>query len=154
MIVPVVVHNCWLCFTKPQQANIVSWFKVYLADHDELNDIHIPPYLKKAATLIGAPLGSMSHDEIGIVHQNEAHYATGYVYEEPKYQELCLDVNAAILQATSTTSSELFFPACSNKNLLAYDCLVKTTNFVLGFPLFTRREQGIRLIMKERHRNL
>ena len=32
-IVPVAVHNCWACFTKPQQANIVSWFKHYLSRH-------------------------------------------------------------------------------------------------------------------------
>jgi hypothetical protein len=36
---------------------------------------------------------------------------------------------------------------------LAYDCLTKTTNFILGFPLFTLREQGIRLIMDECRRN-
>ena len=88
-IVPVAVHNCWTVFTKPQQANIVSWFKEYLAKHDELNDINIPLYLKKAATLVGAPLGSMSHLDVEQIHQNETDYAIGNVYEEPKYQALC-----------------------------------------------------------------
>ena len=37
---------------------------------------------------------------------------------------------------------------------MAYDCLTKTTNFILGFPLFTLREQGIRLIMDTRHKNI
>ena len=53
-----------------------------------------------------------------------------------------------MLEATHGSSAELFFPACSSKNFLAYDCLTKTIKFVLGFPLFTRREQGVRLIMK------
>ena len=44
-----------------------------------------------------------------------------------------------------------FFPSCSNKNLLAYECLPKTVNFTMGFPLFTLREQVIRLIMKHCH---
>ena len=46
----------------------------------------------------------------------------------------------------------MFFPSCSNKNFLAYDCLPKTTNFLVGFPLFTLREQAIRLIMFGRHK--
>ena len=40
------VHNCMQCFTKPQQANIVSWFKHYLSRNEELEDIMIPLYLK------------------------------------------------------------------------------------------------------------
>ena len=47
----------------------------------------------------------------------------------------------------------MFFPECSNKNFLAYDCLPKTTNFLVEFPLFTLREQCIRLIMDGRLRN-
>ena len=150
-IVPVAVHNCWACFTKPQQMNIVSWFKHYLSKHKELDKLYMPLYLKEAGNLVGAPLGSMSHDEIAEVHKNSAAYTTGYVYDEPQYQSLCLDVAAQIQQATHGTSRGLFFPECSNKNLLAYDCLIKTTNFVMGFPLFTLREQGVRLIMKNSH---
>ena len=87
------------------------------------------------------------------IYENPAQYKAGFVYDEPKYQQLCLDVTAAILQATFGDSYEVFFPSCSNKNLLAYECLVKTINFLMGFPLFTLREQGVRLIMQERHRN-
>ena len=152
-IVPVVVHNCWTCFTKPQQANIVSWFKCYLAKQPELEEVRIPLYLKKAATLVGAPLGSMSNKELAQIHINSADYVRGYVYDETKYQSLCLDVSKSILEATHGNSRGLFFPECSNKNLLAYDCLVKTTNFMMGFPLFTMREQGIRLIMNEHHKS-
>ena len=111
----------------------------------------MPLYLKEAGNLVGAPLGSMSHDEIAAVHKNSAAYTTGYVYDEPQYQSLCLDVAAQIQQATHGTSRGLFFPECSNKNLLSYDCLVKTINFIMGFPLFTLREQGVRLIMKNSH---
>ena len=100
----------------------------------------MPLYLKEAGNLVGAPLGSMSHDEIAEVHKNSAAYTTGYVYDEPQYQSLCLDVAAQIQQATHGTSRGLFFPECSNKNLLSYDCLVKTINFIMGFPLFTLRE--------------
>jgi hypothetical protein len=32
-IIQVGVHNCLRCFTKPQQANIVSWFVNYLTKH-------------------------------------------------------------------------------------------------------------------------
>jgi hypothetical protein len=152
-IILVAVHSCLRCFTKPQQANIVSWFVDYLSKHSELDHVYIPLCLKEAGQLVGAPLGSMTHLEVYQVHFDSAEYARGFVYDEPKYQQLCLDVNAAILQATSATSRGLFFPECSNKHLLAYDCLTKTTNFILGFPLFTLREQGIRLIMFERHRN-
>jgi hypothetical protein len=129
----------------------VSWFKHYLSEHEEFEDVYIPLFLKEASRLIGAPLGSMTHDELALVHRKPAEYTTGYVYEEPKYQELCLDVNASILQANFGDSSKVFFPECSNKNFLAYDCLIKTVNFVMGFPLFTLRDQGIRLIMKNSH---
>jgi len=95
----------------------------------------------------------MTHQEIQHIHIKSADYARGFVYDEPQYQQLCLDPNAAILQATSGTSRGLFFPETSNKNFLAYDCLVKTVNFILGFPLFTLREQGIRLVMKQRHKD-
>ena len=90
----------------------------------------------------------MSHEELSLIHKNSAAYTTGYVYDETRYQSLCLDVNASIQKATHV-SRGVFFPECSNKDLLAYDCLVKTTNFVMGFLLFTLREQGIRLIMKK-----
>jgi len=153
-IIPVCVHNCWFIFSKHQQAKIASWFKHYLTEHDELDTVFIPLFLKEASRLVGAPLGSMTHQEVQQVHEDSAQYKTGYVYDEAKYQSLCVDVNAEILQATFGDSKEVFFPSCSNKNLLAYDCLIKTVNFIMGFPLFTLREQGIRMIMKERHRNL
>ena len=104
---------------------------------------------------MGAPLGSMKHEELEQIHLSSAEYATGFIYDEPKYQTPCLDVNAAMLQASAAANSRaVFFPACSNKNFLAYDCLPKTYNFMVGFPLFTLREQAVRLIMKECHRSL
>ena len=117
----------------------MSWFKRYLARHDKLETVFIPLYLKYASNLVGAPLGSMSHEELAQIHKDSAAYTTGYVYDETRYQSLCLDVNASIQKATHV-SRGVFFPECSNKDLLAYDCLVKTTNFVMGFPLFTLRE--------------
>ena len=64
-------------------------------------------------------------------------------------------MSAAILQASTTSTSRgVFFPECSNKNFLAYDCLPMTTNFMVGFPLFTLREKAVSLIMKECHRSL
>ena len=105
--------------------------------------------LKPASRLVGAPLGSMSHKDVQQIHANSAQYTTGFVYDEPKYQQLCIDVTSAILQAKFGDSYEVFFPSCSNKNLLAYECLVKTVNFLMGFALFTLREQGIRLLMKQ-----
>ena len=97
----------------------------------------------------------MKHEELEQIHLSSAEYATGFIYDEPKYQTPCLDVSAAILQASTTSTSRgVFFPECSNKNFLAYDCLTKTTYFMIGFPLFTLREQAIRLIMKERHWSL
>jgi hypothetical protein len=68
-IVPVVIHNCWPLFTKPQQANIVSWFKHYLSRHEELKDVYIPLYLKPASNLVGAPVGSMSHVDVLEIHK-------------------------------------------------------------------------------------
>jgi hypothetical protein len=66
---------------------------------------------------------------------------------------LYLDVNAAILQATSGKFRGLFFPECSYKHFLANDCFVKTTNFIMAFPFFTLREQGIHLLMKQYHKD-
>ena len=63
-IVPVAIHNCWKLFKKPQQANIVSWFKHYLSRHRELEGLYMPLFLKPASNLVGAPLGSMSHAEV------------------------------------------------------------------------------------------
>jgi hypothetical protein len=154
-IILVSVHHCFSCFSKPQQANIVSWFVHYLSKHSELDKIYIPLCLKGAGQLVGAPLGSMKHSELEQLHLSSAEYATGFIYDEPKYQTPCLDVSAAIQQASTTSTSRgVFFPECSNKNFLAYDCLPKTYNFLVGFPLFTLREQAVRLIMKERHRSL
>ena len=153
-IILVGVHNCFSCFSKPQQANIVSWFVHYLSKHAELDKVYIPLCLKQAGQLVGAPLGSMKHEELEQIHLSSAEYATGFIYDEPKYQTPCLDVNAAMLQASAAANSRaVFFPECSNKNFLAYDCLPKTTNFLVEFPLFTLREQCIRLIMDGRRRN-
>ena len=84
------------------------------------------------------------------IHENEADYTSGYIYDEPQYQQLCEDVTAWVLKA-KFGDEKPFFPSCSNKNLLAYECLPKTVNFTIGFPLFTLREQCIRLIMKHFH---
>ena len=153
-LIGVAVYNCWEAFKKPQQVKIVSWFKYYLSKHPEIEGVLIPLGLKAASKLVGAPLGSMSHQDVQQIYENSAQYKAGYVYDEPKYQQLCIDVTAAILQAKFGDSYEVFFPSCSNKNFLAFDCLIKTINFLMGFPLFTLREQGVRLIMKECHRNL
>ena len=152
-IILVSVHNCLSCFVKPQQANIVSWFVNYLSKHKNLKNVYIPLCLKEAGQLVGAPVGSMKNEELEQIHLSSVEYATGFIYDEPQYQTPCLDVSAAILQASTTSTSRgVFFPACSNKNFLAYDCLPKTTNFMVGFPLFTLREQAIRLIMFGRHK--
>ncbi len=94
----------------------------------------------------------MTHEELEDMHQNpNDYYTNGFIYTEPKYQSLCLDVSASIQQANDG-KCEVFFPKCSKDDLLAYDCLIKTINFVMGFPLFTLREQGIRLLMQQRHK--
>ena len=152
-LILVSVHHCLSCFTKPQQANIVSWFVHHLSKHSNLSKVYIPLCLKQAGQLVGAPLGSMKHEELEQIHLSSAEYATGFIYDEPKYQTPCLDVNAAMLQASAAANSRaVFFPGCSNKNFLAYDCLPKTYNFMVGFPLFTERVQSIRLIMYGHHK--
>ena len=57
----IAVHNCFEAFTKPQQTKIASWFKHYLSEHPELDQVFLPLYLKPASNLVGAPLGSMTH---------------------------------------------------------------------------------------------
>ena len=52
------------CFTKPQQANIVSRFVDYPSKHSELDHVYNPLCLKEAGQPVGAPLGIMSHQEI------------------------------------------------------------------------------------------
>ena len=54
-IILVSVHNCFSCFAKPQQANIVSWFVHYLYKHSNLKDVYIPLCLKQAGQLVGPP---------------------------------------------------------------------------------------------------
>ena len=136
----------------PQQAAIVSFFIQYLQEHEELDHILIPLLFKKASNLVGAPLGSMTHEQLEDMHQNtNDYYANGFIYTDPKYQSLCLDVSSSIQQANDG-KCEIFFPTCSKDDLLAYDCLIKTINFIMGFPLFTLREQGIRLLMQQRHK--
>ena len=92
----------------------------------------------------------MSHKDVREIHEKNADYTTGFVYDDPQYQQLCVDVAAQILKA-NYGDEKPFFPSCSNKNLLAYECLIKTVNQLMGFALFTHREQGIRLIMKHCH---
>ena len=87
----------------------MSWFKHYLSRHHELDGVYIPLYLKPASNLVGAPLGSMSHADGRQIHLDSADYKEGYVYDETQYQSLCLDVKAAIKQA-SNPSRALFFP--------------------------------------------
>jgi hypothetical protein len=48
--------------------------------------------------------------------------------------------------AAADHQKEIFFPPCSNKDTLAYDCLPKTVNQALGCLFFTKREQLIRLL--------
>jgi hypothetical protein len=149
-VVLVGVHNCMKCFTMPQQAAIVSFFIKYVKDHPELDHVYIPLLFKKASNLVGAPLGSLTHKEVENLHIKPGDYTKGFIYSELKYQSLSLDVSASIQQANDS-KCEVFFPECSKDDLLAYDCLVKTINFIMGFPFFTLREQGIRLLMKQRH---
>ena len=78
----------------------MSWFKHYLSRHEDLKDVYMPLYLKPASNLVGAPIGSMSHGDVEFIHNNLANYKTGFVYDEKKYQSLCVDVSAAIQQAT------------------------------------------------------
>ena len=71
----------------PQQAAIVSFFIKYLQEHEELDHILIPLLFKKASNLVGAPLGSMTHEELEDMHQNpNDYYTNGFIYTEPKYQ--------------------------------------------------------------------
>ena len=129
----------------------MSWFKRYLSRTKDLEEVYMPLYLKPASNLVGAPMGSMSHRDVEALHNNLANYKTGFIYDELKYQSRSHDVNALFNQCTHGIPNEVFFPECSNKDLMSYDCLVKTTNFILGFPFFTLREQGIRLMMKTGH---
>ena len=149
-IVLVGIHNCWKCFTMPQQAAIVSWFIKYVSEHPELDHVYIALMYKKASNLVGAPLGSLTHEEVENMHINPGNYTKGFIYSDPKYQSLSLDVSALIQQANDA-GCEVFFPGCSRDDLLAYECLIKTVNFFVGFPFFTLREQGIRLLMKNHH---
>ena len=87
----------------------MSWFKQYLSRHHEHDGLYIPLYLKPASNLVGAPLGSMSHADVLQLHLDSADYKDGFVYDEAQYQSLCLDVKAAIQQA-SNPSRALFFP--------------------------------------------
>ena len=103
-IILVSVHNCLSCFVKPQQANIVSWFVNYLSKHKNLKNVYIPLCLKEAGQLVGAPHGSMKNWELEQVHLSSAEYASGFIYDEPQYQTPCLDVSAAILQASATAN--------------------------------------------------
>ena len=92
----------------------MSWFKHYLYRHEELKDVYMPLYLKPASNLVGAPVGSMSQGDVLEIHNKSADYTTGYVYYESKYQSRCLDVNASFKNATHGTTTEVFFPECSN----------------------------------------
>ena len=85
-IILVGVHSCLICFTKPQLANILSWFMHHLSKHKELKKVYIPLCLKQAGQLVGAPLGSMKHEELEEVHLSSAEYATGFIYDETQYQ--------------------------------------------------------------------
>ena len=69
---------------------------MYIKNHPELDHIYIPLLYKKASNLVGAPLGSMTHEDVENMHLKSADYTKGFIYSEPKYQSLCLDVSALI----------------------------------------------------------
>ena len=75
----------------------MSWFRNYLQKNEDLDDVYIPLSLKDASKLVGAPLGSISLEDLMNVHKQPAEYTGGYVYDEPMYQVLCHDVNASIM---------------------------------------------------------
>ena len=75
----------------------MSWFRHYLQKDEDLDEVYIPLGLKDASKLVGAPLGSISLEDLAKVHKQSAEYTAGYVYDEPMYQVLCHDVNAEII---------------------------------------------------------
>ena len=75
----------------------MSWFRHYLQKNEEMDAVYIPLGLKDASKLVGAPLGSISLEDLMNVHKQPAEYTAGYVYDELKYQVLCHDVNASII---------------------------------------------------------
>ena len=75
----------------------MSWFRHYLQKHEDLDAVYIPLGLKDASKLVGAPLGSISLEDLMNFHRQPAEYTAGYVYDEPMYQVLCHDVNASII---------------------------------------------------------
>ena len=93
----VIINHCFDFFTKPERLNILSWFRHYLEEHRDL-EVYIPLHMKPASGLVGAPLGTLTHEEVVDIHANVHNSATGWVYDEPAFQKIC-DVTSATLKA-------------------------------------------------------
>jgi hypothetical protein len=78
---------------------------------------------------------------------------SGWIYPnledqfEPNEEEI---LNSLFFRETQ--GRKYFFPACGGQQE-GFDCAARAINTALGFPFFTRREQVVRLLEKQKKIN-
>jgi hypothetical protein len=143
MLREVKFSTCFMAFTKPQRANIISWVRDHLVKKNyKMRKVGIPPHLATADSLVGAAIDDIKHEDMMVQYSNPREYQDKWIYPDERLRPINHDPQS-IMQAETL---DYFFPSCSDLDVLAYDCLPKTVNQALGFRFFSHRQQVVRLI--------
>ena len=104
----------------------------------------MPPHFSIASSLVGAAMDDLKHEDLMQQYANPREYQDKWIYPDEMLQYYNDDPVALMKEAESCFNH--FFPACSDSDTLAYDCLPKTVNQTVGFLFFSHRKQVVRLM--------
>ena len=104
----------------------------------------MPPHFSIASSLVGAAMDDLKHEDLMQQYANPREYQDKWIYPDELLQYTHDDPLALMEEAE--WSLDFFFPACSDSDTLAYDCLPKTVNQTVGFLFFSHLKQVVRLM--------
>ena len=139
----VKISTCFRAFTKPQRANIISWVRDWLVKKNYvMRNVGIPKHLAAASSLAGAAIDDLKDNDLMQQFLDPRDYQDKWIYPDERLWRIDYDPQSVM----QDDSLDHFFPACSNLDILAYDCVPKMVNQSVGFFFFSHLQQVIRLI--------
>lgn len=106
----------------------------------------MPPHFALASSLVGAAMNDLTHEDLMLQYANPREYQDKWIYPDEMLQYINDDPVGFMRDAESTLDH--FFPACSDFETLAFDCLPKSVNQGIGFLFFSHRKQVVRLMQR------
>jgi hypothetical protein len=135
-VVPVQIANVIDMFSKVQRHRIISWLCHILTKIK--HEIKMPGKYFRYGCIAGCNTRSLTEEEREVVQQNRDAFTTGDLYKSRKAPKL--EYNPDMLRDANWFA--MYEPSLTN------DCLVHAVNFALKCPFFVKREQVIRLMVR------